>query len=226
MGQYYHILNLDKKEYLSPYDFGCTAKLMEFSYIAKDLQTNSFLSTAIALMRTEWQNDRVVVVGDYADYAWATDEPKNQDDKFFLRALSTEPGFEFIAKKRNDPNNPDYHSYNTLYDADEWGFTERTDYTNVHVPPYLCNRHTKEYVELTSLPLEWKANNQDGDENYISIFPFPLLLAVGNGLGGGDYRGANKNYVGAWTLTADGVYFSDTIPTGYMEYPVVFSENL
>lgn len=30
MRQYYRILNLDKKEYLSPYDFGCTAKLMEF----------------------------------------------------------------------------------------------------------------------------------------------------------------------------------------------------
>lgn len=102
MGQYYRILNLDKKEYLSPYDFGCTAKLMEFSYIAKNLETNNFLSTVVALMQTEWKNDRIVFIGDYADYAWAIEEPKGNNAKYFFRALSTEPGFEYLSKEQGN----------------------------------------------------------------------------------------------------------------------------
>ncbi|MFR6141800.1 MAG: hypothetical protein ACLUJM_03555 [Finegoldia sp.] len=37
MGQYYKIINLDKKEYLGSWSYNCGAKLMEFSYIGNDL---------------------------------------------------------------------------------------------------------------------------------------------------------------------------------------------
>lgn len=223
MGQYYRILNLDKKEYLSPYDFGCTAKLMEFSYIAKNLETNNFLSTVVALMQTEWKNDRIVFIGNYADYAWAIEEPKGDNAKYFFRALSTEPGFEYLSKEQGTLFE---EYYSLLYDADKHGFTKRTTPTIAPVPQYLCNRHTKEYIDLKSLMVEWRANNKTGDENAISIFPLPLLLAVGNGLGLGDYNGANKEYVGSWLLTAGGVYFSNTVPNTYQEYPIIFSEVL
>lgn len=79
MGQYYKIVNLDKREYVRPWDCGDGAKLMEFGLSAQG--TMSCLAILLADgnnrgggdLRSDnpiigsWAGDRVVVTGDYAD---------------------------------------------------------------------------------------------------------------------------------------------------------------
>lgn len=79
MGQYYKIVNLDKREYLHPHKLSSGLKLMELA--------NSFPATVLPVLLAEgsgrgggdfgdesgtsvagrWAGDRVVVIGDYAD---------------------------------------------------------------------------------------------------------------------------------------------------------------
>lgn len=81
MGQYYMIVNVDKKEYISPHDFDCGMKLMEF---ANPVYTGKIMS-ALAILLADgngrgcgdlhsnnpiigsWKFNRIVVAGDYAD---------------------------------------------------------------------------------------------------------------------------------------------------------------
>jgi hypothetical protein len=55
-----------------------------------------------------------------------------------------------------------------------------------------------------------------------SIHPLPLLTAEGNGNGGGDYYGENKNMVGIWAR--DIISISDTVPEGFTELKCVFMD--
>ncbi len=79
MGQYYLIVNLDKREYLYPHRFGDGLKLTEFGC------SNDGTMTALAILLADgngrgfgdleaddaivgsWAGDRIVVAGDYAD---------------------------------------------------------------------------------------------------------------------------------------------------------------
>jgi len=79
MGQYYKIVNLDKKQFLSPHACGNGAKLMEFG-----LSQMSIMSCLAILLADgnnrgggdlrsnnpiigSWAGDRIVITGDYAD---------------------------------------------------------------------------------------------------------------------------------------------------------------
>ena len=87
MGQYYLIVNLDKKQYLSPSHCGDGIKLMEFACSAQG--TLAALAILLAdgnnrgggdLRSTNeiigsWAGDRIVVTGDYADEGRFTDDP-------------------------------------------------------------------------------------------------------------------------------------------------------
>ncbi|RLF36595.1 MAG: hypothetical protein DRM99_02340 [Thermoplasmata archaeon] len=83
MGQYYIIVNLDKKEYIHPHKFGDGLKLLEFGCSANGTMT------ALAILLADgngrgggdlfdengnspaivgrWAGDRIVIAGDYAD---------------------------------------------------------------------------------------------------------------------------------------------------------------
>ena len=67
MGQYYKIVNVDKKEYFSPWDFHCGAKLLEWNYVGDDMVGNPVTNTLHYLLEDRWKGDRVYVVGDYAN---------------------------------------------------------------------------------------------------------------------------------------------------------------
>lgn len=57
---------------------------------------------------------------------------------------------------------------------------------------FLVNHTKKEYINCD----EYKKACIDEDGWY--IHPLPLMTAIGNGLGGGDYYGINKDKVGYW----------------------------
>lgn len=79
MGQYYFIVNLDKKQFIHPHKFGDGMKLMEFACSSPGTMT------ALAVLLSDgngrgggdlqsknpiigsWAGDRVVIAGDYAD---------------------------------------------------------------------------------------------------------------------------------------------------------------
>lgn len=79
MGQYYKIVNLDKKQFLHPHAFGDGLKLLEFGSSG----SGTMCGLAILLahgnnrgggdLRSEnpivgsWAGDRIVITGDYAD---------------------------------------------------------------------------------------------------------------------------------------------------------------
>lgn len=79
MGQYYMIVNIDKKEFIHPHKFGDGLKLLEFG----DSMGGTMTALAILLadgnnrgggdLRSDkeiigsWAGDRIVIAGDYAD---------------------------------------------------------------------------------------------------------------------------------------------------------------
>ena len=54
------------------------------------------------------------------------------------------------------------------------------------------------------------------------INPLPLLTALGNGRGGGDYSGTDEDKVGIWARDVLSVEFN--IPKGFKEFKVNFRE--
>ena len=82
MGQYYMIVDVDKKEYISPWTYDCGAKLLEWGYIVSDGSANSFVSAFNYLLEHRWKGDRVYVVGDYADIDY-----KNNGSEFDVHSM-------------------------------------------------------------------------------------------------------------------------------------------
>jgi hypothetical protein len=79
MGQYYKIVNIKKKQYISPHTFGDGAKLMEFSMSASGVMAGLSILLADGNGRGggdlhsendivgSWAGDNIVIAGDYAD---------------------------------------------------------------------------------------------------------------------------------------------------------------
>ena len=79
MGQYYKIVNIKKKQYISPYIFGDGSKLMEFSMSANGVLAGLAILLADGNGRGggdlhsendivgSWAGDNIVIAGDYAD---------------------------------------------------------------------------------------------------------------------------------------------------------------
>jgi hypothetical protein len=87
MGQYYKIVNIKKKQYISPHTFGDGSKLMEFSMSANGVLAGLSILLADGNGRGggdlhsendivgSWAGDNIVVAGDYADAGKFVKEP-------------------------------------------------------------------------------------------------------------------------------------------------------
>lgn len=82
---------------------------------------------------------------------------------------------------------------------------------------YLVNHSKKEYLDGTKYFVECaeKEDDENNEEVKWCLHPLSLLTATGNGRGGGDYHGINKNFVGIWCM--DELSIEDHIPSGYEE---------
>ena len=67
-------------------------------------------------------------------------------------------------------------------------------------PMVYVNYSKKEYINIKKYVL-----NNGADNWGLIIHPIPLLTAIGNGKGGGDYRGINDNLIGRWACDIIGV---------------------
>ena len=82
---------------------------------------------------------------------------------------------------------------------------------------YLCNHDRKTYLDCSV----YRKISQEDD--VWCIHPLPLLTAVGNGNGSGDYNGKNKQDVGTWAW--DRISVEDDPPHGYSEASYLFNET-
>ena len=81
---------------------------------------------------------------------------------------------------------------------------------------YLVNHSQQVYLNCDS----YYERNKDNDDWCVN--PLSLLTAIGNGLGGGDYRGINEDYVGEWAWETISV--EDEVPADYAEVEFDFKE--
>ena len=72
---------------------------------------------------------------------------------------------------------------------------------------FIINEDRKEYIRAIQ--------TCDWDRGQHWIASFMLLIAMGNGLGGGDYHGRNEGLVGRWAC--DRVRVSEVEPEGYLK---------
>ena len=87
MGQYYKIVNIKKKQYITPHTFGDGSKLMDFSMSANGVLAGLAILLADGNGRGggdlhsendivgSWAGDNIVVAGDYADSGKFVKEP-------------------------------------------------------------------------------------------------------------------------------------------------------
>lgn len=158
---------------------------------------NEFVGVIMELLTKgkRWYRHKIVWCGDYADEIKAADVLPDKQ--------------KLLAEILDSPD--------TLYDFIRKNGTKIKDIKPMELKrqdkAILVNHTFKEYVKYTKLK----------NTSWGKINPLPLLTAVGNGRGGGDYNGENMNMVGLWMGCSLSVEFK--IPKGYLELGVEFSET-
>ena len=95
---------------------------------------------------------------------------------------------------------------------------------------YLINHTKKEYISCDEFKEanKWQEKYTDMDgknhEYTMCYHPLALLTAAGNGRGGGDYYGKNKESIGVWKF--DEISVSDIEPTDFQKKQFVFEPDM
>lgn len=187
MGQYYRIVNLDKYQSFNAHYFDSGIKLMESPYVG-----NKFVDAVTELLCNEWAGDRVAYVGDYAH--GDTSCPNYEKYEDFSHELN---GIDiYSASSWNNNFLPAYLGYG--------GYSYSSDCKIEGRDPeyyrYVINLDKKVFYDREKMPVSWTWKDETGVEHETKLDPLLLFLALGNGLGGGDYDPEYKNYelVGSW----------------------------
>jgi len=216
MGQYYKPIFLSEKNKpiasFECYDFGSGAKLMEHSWMK-----NSFVRFVEKSLMIQPQ--KLVWAGDYAD---------NEDPKTLTKE-EIKPHVEKGSEYYNEEKllSEGLNLYTLAYEVGKIRTSEeipkdksKYDYTFKNIAPltakYLINYDKKEFVNKSKTP-----KDSDGWQ----IHPLPLLTCEGNGRGGGDFRGNEKDLVGRWSRDKIGVVNKKSdIPKDFKEIEFNLSE--
>lgn len=109
MGQYYKVVNLDKKEYLHPHKFKDGLKLLEFGC------SGSGTMTGLAVLLSDgngrgsgdlhsekpiigsWAGDRIVITGDYADPRFTAESDESTCKESADISADTRPNLYTVA---------------------------------------------------------------------------------------------------------------------------------
>ena len=209
MGQYFQVVNISKKEMLYPFDVGSIGlKLTEWA------NSNTIMvCTMMNLMAGRWKGDVVFVVGDYAADEALREKP-NETPPVWEQAYKN-------ALQKIDPNELAHWGGKSAKNIYDW-----SDHACASLYPvldkdwrYVVNHAEKVYIDLAHCPERW-------DGSGYSCAPLPILLAMGNGLGGGDYYGPNMELAGSWCDTVQSIEVTNKFPSGdYMEIYPNFTEG-
>ena len=194
MGQYYRIANLDKRETLDPFKFGSALKLTESCYVGDD-----YVDAITYLLANDWHGDRVLLCG---DYAWS-EEGGSAAGR--LRVLAESDPFEasegFLDRSGDFASVRGNEVYReiapNLYGKVPVDGTFHIDAGHYR---YVADETAGVFYDREKAPVvfvgEW-----EGEPYITRTDPLTLFMAIGNGLGGGDYIGedaVNVGLVGSW----------------------------
>ena len=138
-----------------------------------------------------------------------------------------------IAQLYNNPGRVfwcgDYANKDDFLDEEDWNQIRKANkkyhvkilpdgsHTSTYPQPdemirgkFILNHTKKLYIDM-----EEYEENAPQDKWGCTFHPIPLLTAVGNGRGGGDYEGVNKDSVGTWA--GDLLEAQDVKPNGYKD---------
>lgn len=201
MGQYWKTVNLSTGEFAR----GRFSKLTETSWIG-----NEYMARICNLLLPDdfWHKTHLICVGDYCSSVEGIDSYADM----FINAV---PFTRLELTKKEKEVLDEYP--NLYYLAGGFGNDLSTQDENEKTRvKYLYNHTKQEFVDLRQCP-----KDSDGS----AMHPLPILLAVGNGEGGGDYFGyyidneqitPGAEYVGHWA--GDCLSSSITKETQYSHY--------
>ena len=96
MSEYFFWANIDKKQFLSPPDFGCGCRLHESMH-----REHAPMSALYSLLSTEWKGDRVLFLGDEGEMPF----PPGHDV------------FQLINRQIQEYNQGNYHYYDLMIET-------------------------------------------------------------------------------------------------------------
>lgn len=195
MGQYYtpvEILYLNDGTHFIIYSFSCqvkglghnSVKLMEHSWWNNEFLTN-FCARLYERSRKHNKETHILWLGDYAELDGLSS--LEGLSACFARVVQR----SWLKQALQDPNRKEIDIGNT-----------NPDFSLIN--KFLINTTKQEFINCTT----YYNCNHDVDD--WCIHPLPLLTAVGNGEGGGDYFGVNNELVGRWA--GDALYIDDEEP--------------
>ena len=190
MGQYYKAIvqNDHKTITMQPWHYDSGGKLTEHGWMG-----NWFTNAVIS--RIENNPAKVGWIGDYSNDQ--NPHGRSCPDSIYKKVWKDE--------EAEDDYKVNIYDRNLFLKLDEDGHIVDTVGLG-----FLINRTKRQYIDLEAYAKEAK------DHDSWALSPLPMLTAVGNGLGGGDYHGCNQDMVGYWFM--DVLEFSrEKKPTGYTD---------
>lgn len=224
MGQYYRYINIDKKIIVSA-NHGL--KLTEHSWLGN----NEVVIPIEQLVKTEWQGDRVIQLGDYAEVMDASTELRKEHLKFVEKikkeiGRTNDKSLYWIDEADEGEKFKEYtleelfDLYNLKLEHDSNNalipFNEKGQKCSCDQFRYLYNTKRKEYVDSFKI-LPSYIDVYKSEILFTKLDAYSLLIAIGNGEGGGDYYGPDENLVGLWAMTSDSIIISKKSPKEYAE---------
>jgi hypothetical protein len=195
MGQYYAAVVIDGNGEIT--NLNLTLKGVEYNGVK--LMEHSWLGNYFCqelCYRLSQKAKRLMWIGDYAE----SSDLENIDKKLFEKA------YKKVWSKRDSR----VQMENTFNAAN---FTIRGK--------YIVNYSKKEYVDIEKYVASLNIANPE--KEWI-IHPLPLLVAIGNGKGGGDYYGVNEDQVGRWC--GDVIFvIAEKPPEEYSLLDIIFREE-
>lgn len=93
----------------------------------------------------------------------------------------------------------------------------------IHKAGFIVNLDKRQYINLERYAKAAGVTPKWDKGNVWVTHPLPLLTAIGNGRGGGDYSGVNEDMVGSWAM--DLLSFTEERPHGKHEVLIPFIEG-
>lgn len=226
MGQHYKYMNIDKR--IIAY-----AKYGHELCVHSWLGNNSVVIPIEQLVKTEWQGDRVIQLGDYAERMAASTELREEHLKF-IKKIKKELGmtndqdlYLYWGYKADEGKKFKEYTLKELFDLydlklehDSEGmpipFNEKGQKCSCDQFRYLYNTKRKEYVDSFKI-LPSYVDIYKSEILFTKLDAYSLLIAIGNGEGRGDYCGPDENLVGLWASTSDSIIISEKSPKEYAE---------
>ena len=223
MGQYYAVVNPDAKETIDQFSFENGLKLIESCYVG-----NAFVDALSYLLENDWSGDRVYFCGDYAFESMLSPDYSGLSFTQFGNAAARCRDLFDVA---SDP----YELARSVYRDRSTDFStcRRKDFDGNRIEGsfaidpghyrFVVNQTEGVYYDREECPVSWVYRDDAGSYRFTRTDQLTIFLAVGNGLGGGDYHGPNEALVGSWA--GHTIAMSNEEPTQYRKIATPFDET-